>query len=348
MDDYIKRCVARRNEQREKEYVEVDMRRICEIEVKMNMMQFERFCSDAERGYAECLEKSEQGCISIESQLEKCKEMMSGAEVEKAVREVVSNACKFRQVRKQIKVTPVELNEVPPSEIVPAVVAVPEGINSEDEARLRAAVDAVEGYYVVGGLRIYSVRIRANMFEALKSMGFVKDVKIDQVSRTLSAAANTAGMDRLGTTIEVLEASRALVPADFQPWFEHEQSNLLDAKAEINSLSQPKNLVYTLLQLFGMQAEQERKDAASLREQTTKLLSTIDSIDKLAQQVGDISVQAALLGQISELREQAGQISKMASDKENNAGGFLSILANLFGGKFMTATPKMAQPGPAR
>ncbi len=340
--DYIKRCVAKRNEQREKEYVEVDMRRICEIEVKMNMVQFERFCSDAERGYEKCLKNSDEACKSVERQLETCREMMSGANVEKAVREVVSNTCKFKPVREQVKVRPIELNEVPPAEVILVVVAVPEQFSGEDEARLRAAVESVEGYYVVGGMRIYSARVRANGFEALKSLNFVKDVKIDHVSR----AIETKRMDRLDKTIEVLEASRELVSSDFQPWFEHEQSNLLDAKKEINELNQPKNLVYMVLQFLGMQAQQERADAAKLKAQTAKLLGTVDSMGKLAQQVSDISVQAALLAQMKELREQAVQITQLADEKERNSIGFLSLITNLFRGSYVTSAQKTAGPMP--
>ncbi|MDP2717756.1 MAG: hypothetical protein Q8P02_03355, partial [Candidatus Micrarchaeota archaeon] len=125
---------------------------------------------------------------------------------------------------------------------------------------------------------------------------------------------------------------RNSLPSEFRGLIDFESDNVAEAQETVRNVDQ-KDFGYALTALLGLQAEQEKKDAEALQQQTERLSSTIDRLKQLAEQVDDASARAVLEAQIIDLEGQRDDLSAKAKGKQDGAAGIFSFLSGLFGGK---------------
>ncbi|MBI4360367.1 hypothetical protein HY572_01190 [Candidatus Micrarchaeota archaeon] len=128
-----------------------------------------------------------------------------------------------------------------------------------------------------------------------------------------------------------LQEIRDLVPPSLQPLLDFESDNVAETDENLQKVNQ-KDVLYALTQIIGLQAEQERKDAELIKEQSERLAGTIERLKQLREQVDDANAAAILDAQILDLEQQQVSLGARAESKEQGASGILSFLSNLFGG----------------
>jgi len=153
----------------------------------------------------------------------------------------------------------------------------------------------------------------------------------DNVKKAIERAVARECRMRAGRTSD-LDRLRDSLPEDFRDLVGFESDSVADAQEKAKALDQ-KDVGYALTQLLGMQAEQERKDAQLLKEQSTRLGQTIERLKTLVEQVDSNDAKVLLQAQIADLEQQKASMDGRAQSKEQGASGIFAILGGLLGGK---------------
>ncbi len=321
-----------------REVSDVDFESICQVESKRILREMTRFCKESQGGNERCKEMVEQKCSFVKRQLSTCKELSEVSRSEQLVSKAVENYCRrAKYIGSTGRYSLPSYRQPGQSDEVPVVVAVSSGISASDEAALKQKVSSMQGYVTAGGVRLYSVRIPASSLEVLKSLPFVQDAQFDSVRYSLEKTGGTGmaagGPEKQGGNFRdvmvSLEASKAFAPSDVKPWLSSEQDKLAQVTDEVASVrdsDEQKDVGYKLTWFLGMQAQREKEEAAKLAGQTEKLDKTISSLESLAGQAEDLTLKAALQEQVAQLRKQREELQAMAKQKQDGAGGLLSII----------------------
>ncbi|MEK6954661.1 MAG: hypothetical protein AABX01_06630 [Candidatus Micrarchaeota archaeon] len=147
-------------------------------------------------------------------------------------------------------------------------------------------------------------------------------------------AAATAEKDEIGRSIGVLTGNDQALSDDLKPWASTEATGLADTKQKLDALEnaeKQKDAAYGMAKFLGLKAEQENKEAEELKAQADKLATTTGRLEKLAEQVDDEALKAALLEQIQELKDRKTELDKKSEGKRSSANGIFSALKGLFG-----------------
>ena len=82
--------------------------------------------------------------------------------------------------------------------------------------------------------------------------------------------------------------------------------------------------------MLGLQANNEKEDAASLKERAAQLDKAIANLQAVADQLDDATAKATISEQIEGLKERKADLEKLAEKKENRAAGIFSFLTGEF------------------
>jgi thiol-disulfide isomerase/thioredoxin len=339
-DAFVGECAKARNSNFEKGAEGVDFSRLCKLEVDFKTKNMGKFCKDKDEGYEKCRTESEDRCRRLSEQNEKCAQMIDIPNRRELLTRMVSKYCKMAPLKTKIKVEQREITDFSPSEAVPAIVATSPDISPEQEGRLRAATQKVDGYVAVGDMRLYFVTVSASGFGDLRKLPFVKDAKLDHIKRALGMPSDgrkapSLPAGRIDSALTTLEASKQLVDPTLAPWVSAEQDRLLNVSEELSELdneSRKKDLGYSLQWFLGMQAKKEKEEAARMSAQREKLAGSISSLEQILGQVEDVAVRAKLAEQVEQLKSQRDELDRGAKGKEKSASGLFSMVAGLWGG----------------
>lgn len=127
-----------------------------------------------------------------------------------------------------------------------------------------------------------------------------------------------------------LSKLRGTIPDEYNSFVDFEEDNVAEAKDKAKEIDQ-KSAAYALTQMIGMQAEQERKDAIALKEQSERLGKTIERLKMLSEQVESADAKVILQAQIADLEQQKTSMDARAKSKEEGASGIFSAIQNFLG-----------------
>ncbi|MBI5229370.1 hypothetical protein HY991_04620 [Candidatus Micrarchaeota archaeon] len=243
---FTAKCVEESKKQFKEGMSGRNMDRICELEVKLNIKHFERFCKEKDKAYDMCVKRTGEGCSFIEKQLSKCKEKTTPNEIKAAIRKKARYFCMFSSYSKK-----------------------------KEERK-----DADPEIFRVAS-KLYS-----------------ENTELDE---------------------------------DYRPWVDYESSNLVEVSTDVKEATKDKGVGYKIQHVLGLAAEQERKNAAQLEEQTQKLDKTIERLESLKEQLDDEDAKVTLEEQIKQLKERKEGLSKMVVSMKKNAGGIVDMIKNFLG-----------------
>ncbi len=330
-DSFVASCRQEELNRMVNERGKVNYDRVCELEAKRAARDLERYCKDSQQGRSRCIEETERNCESGRRQIARCKELTGTDKVKEAIANAVAKKCRLERDRQRINLRTDDASTLPEGEAIPVVVAVKETISADEVRQLEQAVQRVEGFYTISGLRIYSVVVKASGFSGLmKQLPFVVDAKLDHVTRSLQALEKSEGrLSGLDRTVTALQATQQLLPTDQRNLVEYEADNVAKTKQKMAEVSKDKGFGYGLQQVLGMKAEQEKKEAEELKAESERLTKTIERLKQLVQQVDDVALQGVLSEQIKDLEAQQKSIQAKADAKKKGAAGLFSLFGLL-------------------
>lgn len=92
--EFIAQCTADNQKRFEQEKQRRDPEKICAIQVKRDMRNFERYCKDMQKGKTRCVQETEKGCEFGKKQLDKCMQLTSTDNIKKAIENAVAKECR--------------------------------------------------------------------------------------------------------------------------------------------------------------------------------------------------------------------------------------------------------------
>ncbi len=232
--------------------------------------------------------------------------------------------------------------------VVPIIVVTRDVSNAQIEELRRVSGAQFSGpmpVEVINKLTIIRMPAMKENVDAIKKLSFVEDVKVDSVNLIVNEDVRKSfeskpPLDKFeiprDDLLKKLEAIKSLSGKDDdQASLSESQDSIIQASSSLDEFENEtgkRGLGYTLSWVLGAAAEQEKKDAEFLNNQITQLESTIRTLDAVALSTEDITIKASLKEQIDVLKTQTEGIRKEAEAKKKNAGGFLALIRNLFGG----------------
>ncbi|MFA4906835.1 MAG: hypothetical protein WC602_01015 [archaeon] len=100
-EKFISACSDIGNKAFESAFKQTNVKRICELEAKLNAKQMAQFCKQAQTGKADCVKRTEQACSSVSKQLEKCKSYSTPEKIKGFIKSKVHEMCVSKSFSEQ-------------------------------------------------------------------------------------------------------------------------------------------------------------------------------------------------------------------------------------------------------
>jgi len=94
-EKFVSSCIKTKQGEYASEFTSLNVEKICELETKLNIRQFKKFCTEQEKGKENCVKQAEEGCKFIETQVDKCKENATPENLKKMIKKKAHEACTF-------------------------------------------------------------------------------------------------------------------------------------------------------------------------------------------------------------------------------------------------------------
>lgn len=100
-DKFLAACGEMGNKAFASNFQKTNVKRICELEAKLNAKQMQQFCKQAQNGKAECVKRTEQACKFVSKQLEKCKSYSTPEKIKSFIKAKAHEMCVSKQFNEQ-------------------------------------------------------------------------------------------------------------------------------------------------------------------------------------------------------------------------------------------------------
>ncbi len=246
---------------------------------------------------------------------------------EKVSERVVQDLCNLKAYKPKIR----DAKSV--GDNLPVVIASSSKLKSDQLSKIRALTTKFDDAPLkVATTYIYRATAKAANLANLRRLDFVDDVTVDHMGLAGPDEGAPVRGNEKERYLQRLEALKELdkIPDSLDAHVTENERDIIQATDDIEEVqNKSKDIGYALQQFFGMVAEQEKKDAALLKERAQKLRDIGSSLNLVLDASSNLDAKAALQTQIQELNVQADLLDKQADDKDRFAGGFLAML---FGG----------------
>lgn len=97
-ESFVSSCIKTKQGEYASEFTSLNVEKICELETKLNIRQFKKFCTEQEKGKENCVKQADEGCKFIGEQLNKCKENATPENLKKMIKKKAHEACTFAKL----------------------------------------------------------------------------------------------------------------------------------------------------------------------------------------------------------------------------------------------------------
>lgn len=148
-------------------------------------------------------------------------------------------------------------------------------------------------------------------------------------SERLLSQANTKALAAIPEAAQLAITARSIkesLPEASQPFLDKGTQDVADATEGVDEAQTNKGLVYGLKWALGLAADNERKDADTLKKSSEKIAKSIDVLSGLVGQLSDETARSSLKEQIDALKARQAELDRLAETKQKRAHGILSFI----------------------
>lgn len=322
-DNMVNQCV-----ESSKKGFEENLKRIeegCNIHTMSQIKAAEDRCSRIDEEKKRCYEESAKRCENMREISAKCRETLTEESIRKFVIEETRKRCKFSDIIE-------DEEDIKKTEKAEIVLAVLNTATESDMEKLGLFVDDLKEELKLQETTVYKGNINPKSFGDIKLLPFVVNAKISSAKSSERAKevkeSIVAGSKAEEAASKLASLRDSDVPKEYLYIIEDKASDVLDVSdtlEEIEKKGEEKGFGYKFKLFLGLAKESELEEIKQLEESKTKLKNSIETLEKLIDEVPSDVAKAILKEQVQSLRKQQEDLEGMIKSKEKKARGLFGM-----------------------
>ena len=255
----------------------------------------------------------------------RCRETLTEENIIKFIIEETKKRCKFSDIMEDEE----DIHKAEKAEIILAVLNT---ATESDMEKLGLFVEDLKEELKLQETTVYKGYINPKSFGDIKLLPFVVNAKLStsvnserakEVKESIVASQKT--QEAAGKLASLRDSD---VPAQYLYIIEDKASDVLDVSDTLEEMEKKdgeKGFGYKFKLFFGLAKKAEQEEIGQLEKSKTKLKSSIETLEKLTDEVPSDVAKAILKEQVESLKKQQEDLDSMIQSKEKKAKGLFGV-----------------------